>query len=159
MPRTGTLGPPQSCTIPTGQNSGIAKRSLQKVQAMFSRPMFSRPMFSRLALYSIAAAIALALLSNGVGVALAQNDHSQRVSEKGASEKAGAAPGVARGKYLVEGVAVCGQCHTPRDASGNLDRTRWLQGGSVPYLPASPARTGQSTRRELAALLPPATRT
>ena len=105
---------------------------------MFSRPMFSRPMFSRLALYSIAAAIALALLSNGVGVALAQNDHSQRVSEKGASEKAGATPGVARGKYLVEGVAVCGQCHTPRDASGNLDRTRWLQGGSVPYLPAKP---------------------
>ena len=29
---------------------------------------------------------------------------------------------VARGKYLVEEVAKCPECHTPRDAQGNLDR-------------------------------------
>ncbi len=38
---------------------------------------------------------------------------------------------VARGRYLVEGVALCGQCHTPRNADGSLDRARWLQGGPV----------------------------
>jgi len=47
-------------------------------------------------------------------------------------------PEVARGKYLVESVAMCGQCHTPRDSSGNLDRSRWLQGASVPWVPAQP---------------------
>jgi len=38
---------------------------------------------------------------------------------------------VARGRYLVEGVALCGECHTPRIADGSLDRSRWLQGGPV----------------------------
>ncbi|MGA2236382.1 MAG: c-type cytochrome [Terriglobales bacterium] len=43
---------------------------------------------------------------------------------------------MARGKYVVEGVAMCGECHTPRDSNGNLDQTRWLQGAPVPYLSA-----------------------
>ncbi len=38
---------------------------------------------------------------------------------------------VARGRYLVEQVAMCGECHTPRDADGNLDRSRWLQGARI----------------------------
>lgn len=45
---------------------------------------------------------------------------------------------MARGKYLVESVAVCGQCHTPRDSRGELDRSRWLQGAPVPWMPARP---------------------
>jgi mono/diheme cytochrome c family protein len=36
-----------------------------------------------------------------------------------------------RGEYLVRGVAGCGECHTPRDAQGNLDQSQWLAG--VPY--------------------------
>jgi len=44
---------------------------------------------------------------------------------------------VARGKYVVEGVAVCGRCHTPRDPQGEPDRHRWLLGGPVPYEPAT----------------------
>jgi mono/diheme cytochrome c family protein len=43
---------------------------------------------------------------------------------------------VMRGKYLVEAVAMCGECHTPRDGSGNLDRSRWLQGAPVRWAPA-----------------------
>ena len=46
---------------------------------------------------------------------------------------------VARGKYIVEDVAMCGTCHTPRLANGELDRSRWLAGAPVPYLPAQPA--------------------
>jgi|SRR5580658_1219688 mono/diheme cytochrome c family protein len=109
---------------------------------MFSRSYFSSSNFlsSRgrrkiflLSFFLIFDAIALAVLTNGVTVALAQSNHAQP-----STEKRGAAPNVARGKYLVEGVAVCGECHTPRDSSGNLDRARWLQGGSVPYMPAKP---------------------
>jgi mono/diheme cytochrome c family protein len=106
---------------------------------------------SHLAVLSVSAAIALAAISDGV--ALAQNSKQQNnvsqnsVSQSNApqstapqrqSKAGGAAADVTRGKYLVEDVAVCGQCHTPRDSNGNLDRTRWLQGASVPYLPSKP---------------------
>jgi len=33
-----------------------------------------------------------------------------------------------RGAYLVEALGHCGECHTPRDATGGLDRSRWLAG-------------------------------
>ena len=36
------------------------------------------------------------------------------------------------GKYLVENVAMCIVCHTPRDARGELDRIRLLQGAPIP---------------------------
>jgi mono/diheme cytochrome c family protein len=38
---------------------------------------------------------------------------------------------IQRGKYLVEEVAKCGECHTPRDDQGQLDRDRWLQGAPI----------------------------
>ena len=110
-------------------------------KSMLPRSMFPRSPFCRghrkswlfhLAFFSVSAAIALALLSDGVTLAFAQNQNPQRQS------KTASGPNVARGKYVVEGVAVCGQCHTPRDSNGNLDRTRWLQGGPVPWLPAKP---------------------
>jgi hypothetical protein len=77
--------------------------------------------------------IALAVMVSAVSLTFAQKTTSQHPSEK----KSGASD-VARGKYLVESVAVCGQCHTPRDEKGNLDRSRWLQGSPVPYMPAKP---------------------
>jgi len=40
--------------------------------------------------------------------------------------------GISRGKYLVERVAMCIQCHTPRNQTGELLETRYLQGGPVP---------------------------
>jgi mono/diheme cytochrome c family protein len=45
---------------------------------------------------------------------------------------------VARGKYIVEEVAVCTQCHTPHTSRGDLDRSRWLEGSSLWLQPASP---------------------
>ena len=36
-----------------------------------------------------------------------------------------------RGRYLVEEVAKCSECHTPRDADNQLDRSRWLEGASI----------------------------
>lgn len=33
-----------------------------------------------------------------------------------------------RGEYLVRSIAGCGECHTPRDAHGDLDESRWMAG-------------------------------
>lgn len=50
-----------------------------------------------------------------------------------------------RGRYLVEALAHCGECHTPRDLLGGMDRDRWLagtadgpEGGSVPNITPDP---------------------
>lgn len=50
----------------------------------------------------------------------------------------GAAPDddlVARGRHLVEHVALCGDCHAPRRPDGGFDRARWLQGAAIGFRP------------------------
>jgi mono/diheme cytochrome c family protein len=37
-----------------------------------------------------------------------------------------------RGRYIVEALAHCGECHTPRTALGGLDTARWLGGAPNP---------------------------
>ena len=37
-----------------------------------------------------------------------------------------------RGRYLVEALAHCAECHTPRDALGGLDRSAWMAGAPNP---------------------------
>jgi mono/diheme cytochrome c family protein len=102
--------------------------------SQFSFQQFLPRRFSlrRLAFCSLSAAMSFGMLSNGVTRASAQ-DNKQRQSKPDS-----ASPDVARGKYIVENVAMCGQCHTPRDSQGNPDRSRWLQGGPVPYQPSTP---------------------
>lgn len=39
---------------------------------------------------------------------------------------------LARGRYLVEALGHCAECHTPRNALGALDTTRWLGGAPSP---------------------------
>ncbi|MGJ8604046.1 MAG: c-type cytochrome [Marivita sp.] len=41
-------------------------------------------------------------------------------------------PEIERGRYLVEALAHCSECHTPRTALGGMDRTRWLAGAPNP---------------------------
>ena len=43
-----------------------------------------------------------------------------------------ATPELERGRYLVEALAHCTECHTPRNALGGLDRSRWLAGAPTP---------------------------
>lgn len=45
---------------------------------------------------------------------------------------------IARGKYLVEQVAMCIDCHSPRDPKGEFIKERWLQGGSIGLKPTVP---------------------
>ncbi|WP_323764215.1 cytochrome c [Marinovum sp.] len=37
-----------------------------------------------------------------------------------------------RGRYLVEALGHCGECHTPRNTLGGLDRSRWMAGAPDP---------------------------
>ena len=41
-------------------------------------------------------------------------------------------PELERGRYLVEVLGHCGECHTPRNALGGLDRAAWLTGSVLP---------------------------
>jgi mono/diheme cytochrome c family protein len=84
------------------------------------------------------AAIAFALIADGVPHASARNNSPQGTNPQHPRAAGSAAPDVARGKYLVEDVAMCGQCHTPRDSRGNFDQTRKLQGAPIPWVPAKP---------------------
>jgi mono/diheme cytochrome c family protein len=49
----------------------------------------------------------------------------------------GAGGKVERGKYLVEEVAKCGDCHTPLQ-NGQPDQTKWLKGAALPFAPVEP---------------------
>jgi len=55
---------------------------------------------------------------------------------KAAQGGAAAGGNVARGKYLVEDVAMCTTCHSPRLGNGEIDRSHLLQGSPVYYQPA-----------------------
>jgi mono/diheme cytochrome c family protein len=44
-------------------------------------------------------------------------------------------PVIERGQYLVEGPGHCGECHTPRNLAGALDKSRWLAGAPSPEGP------------------------
>lgn len=37
-----------------------------------------------------------------------------------------------RGRYLVEALGHCAECHTPRDITGGLDRSQWMTGAPNP---------------------------
>ena len=45
---------------------------------------------------------------------------------------------LARGKYLVEGVGMCGDCHTPRNERGEPIKEQWLKGAVLDFKPAVP---------------------
>lgn len=43
-----------------------------------------------------------------------------------------------RGRYLVEKVGLCIDCHSPRDEKGQFVAERWLQGSPIPFAPTVP---------------------
>lgn len=42
---------------------------------------------------------------------------------------------VDRGRYLVEQVAMCGDCHTPHGPDGAPDKKQWLRGAIIDFTP------------------------
>jgi mono/diheme cytochrome c family protein len=61
----------------------------------------------------------------------------------GGSAKGGAGSGnqtlVERGRYIVESVAMCELCHTPRTENGVPDKGHWLGGGPTQLRASYPA--------------------
>jgi mono/diheme cytochrome c family protein len=45
---------------------------------------------------------------------------------------------IERGRYLVEEVAKCSECHTRRKPNGELDEAAWLRGAPIWIRPVSP---------------------
>jgi mono/diheme cytochrome c family protein len=45
---------------------------------------------------------------------------------------------IERGRYLVECVGMCADCHSPRNPNGEFDRSQWLQGELIGFKPDHP---------------------
>lgn len=67
-------------------------------------------------------------------VALAVSVGPAKSSTKSSGRSASTAE-IERGRYLVEEVAKCAECHTPRTAQGQLDQHAWLQGAPIWIMP------------------------
>lgn len=55
-----------------------------------------------------------------------------------AQSKSANATTLARGKYLVEDVGLCADCHSPRNQKGDYVREQWLQGAPIMFKPTVP---------------------
>ncbi|MBS1816399.1 MAG: hypothetical protein JSU08_00565 [Acidobacteria bacterium] len=86
---------------------------------------------SRSRIWSMLAVPAVALLVAAQPL-VAQTQHADAAGKPAA---AATDDKVARGRYIVEEVAMCGRCHSPVDQHGNRDTTHWLQGGAVGLAP------------------------
>lgn len=43
-----------------------------------------------------------------------------------------------RGEYIVRNLGMCGDCHTPRNAKGELIQSAWLRGAPIDLRPVHP---------------------
>ncbi|MGC2331723.1 MAG: hypothetical protein WA581_09740 [Candidatus Acidiferrales bacterium] len=82
------------------------------------------------------------LLAAAIGASLLFSRESHAQAPPKAAKASTAAPAakgdVDRGRYLVEDVGMCEECHTPRDDEGNLDESRRLQGAAIWIVPVHP---------------------
>ncbi|MGH9158905.1 MAG: c-type cytochrome [Vicinamibacteraceae bacterium] len=58
--------------------------------------------------------------------------------EEAASETKTPTGDVERGRYIVERVAMCAQCHSPRDEEGNIISEQRFMGAPIPFKPPWP---------------------
>lgn len=61
---------------------------------------------------------------------------------------------VARGKYLVEEIGRCQECHTPRLESGELDKSKWLKGATLDFTPTHEIKGWHKTSPNIAGSSP-----
>jgi mono/diheme cytochrome c family protein len=57
----------------------------------------------------------------------------------------------ARGKYLVEEVARCQECHTPKLPDGQFNKEKWLKGVTLNVQPIDPIKGWHKTSPDLTA--------
>jgi mono/diheme cytochrome c family protein len=58
---------------------------------------------------------------------------------------------VSRGKYLVEEVARCQECHTPKLPDGQFNKDKWLKGAVLNVQPIDPIKGWHKTSPDLTA--------
>jgi len=59
---------------------------------------------------------------------------------------------IARGKYLVNNIGMCGDCHTPMDKKGNPIKAQMLQGAPLMFKPTVPIPSWMPVAPEIAGL-------
>jgi mono/diheme cytochrome c family protein len=85
-----------------------------------------------------AAAFNLASASSSREAAAAEPQGQQAQTAQKGGPAASQDALIARGQYLVDQVGMCSECHTPRDASGNLEKSHYLQGAPIWIMPVHP---------------------
>jgi mono/diheme cytochrome c family protein len=65
------------------------------------------------------------------GAAVAQSPAAQPATDHGGGS-------VEHGRYLVHDVAMCVECHSPRDDQGNIIQSQEFMGGPIPFRPPWP---------------------
>lgn len=53
-------------------------------------------------------------------------------------------PLIVRGRYLVEHVGLCADCHSPRDEKGEFIPKLWMHGSALPFTPTVPMPWSQA---------------
>lgn len=96
----------------------------------------------------------VALIGSMALVAVLMVRAPQAQEAKRAAAPAAAGGDIARGAYIVNSVAMCPTCHTPRTSDGQLNQSEWLQGGPIVYLPANPTPNWPMYEPRIAGLLP-----
>src|SRR5277367_3112830 len=91
-------------------------------------------------------------LAAGMGASRLFSGETSAPAAQQASATSAQKGDVERGRYLVENVAMCEECHTPRDANGNLDESRRLQGAATWIVPVHPTTIWGMRARALAGL-------
>lgn len=89
---------------------------------------------ARSRIWSMLVIPAFVLLAGG-NAPTAQTQHADAAKPAAAPAAPAGDEKVARGRYIVEEVAMCGRCHSPVDQHGVRDTTHWLQGGAVGLAP------------------------
>ena len=59
---------------------------------------------------------------------------------------------ISHGKYLVERVAMCIDCHSPRNEKGEFIKEKWLAGSVIDFVPTHPMPNWASKAPALAGL-------
>ena len=109
---------------------------------------------------TIQRAVLLAVILAPAGLAVSRSasapqPQQARGNQSGSNQSGGSQPAnnrgdVERGRYLVEEVAKCYECHTPRNAQGELQREQWLQGAPTYITPVPPIRNWSENAPPLA---------
>ena len=58
-------------------------------------------------------------------------------------------PKVARGKYLVEEVSRCQECHSPKSVEGVFDKEKWMKGSVLLFQPIEPIKGWHKTAPDI----------